>query len=576
VLTNTPTLNSDGTSSATITVQVKDAGNNALPNQAVRVSTTDTGVIISGTGAITDASGVLTRTLSLTNNKANRVIPIVVTSGALVRTLDIPVVGTQLSFNGPSAVSLGSSPVFTLNLRDSGGNPLPNRPVTVTSSNSNVLSPAVVVTNATGQATVTVTSARSGNDTLSATADGANASVSFSVASNSLVFTTPPTLAEVLVNTSQTVTVRYTVNGVAQVGATLNYTATRGTNPGTTTTNGNGEASFTVQSASAGASTLSVTAADGTTASQRIEFVSRIAAALNLQASPSVVGVNLSGSTANSSQLIASVRDASNNPVKGVRVNFTAINDPSNGSIDPPFATTDSSGVATAAFIAGPNSTGNNAVLLRAQVNGTSIQGDTRLTVSQQSLFVRIGTGRDLVVPDNTKYRMPWTAVVTDAAGNPVGNARVNAQLTFTVYRKGQWNLVSSTPGGAPTGWAQTITATCASEDVNRNNQLDPGEDTNGNTTMEPGNVGTILVTAASGTTDAGGFADFQVDYPKSFAQWAYASIRVTITAVGGTEGSTSTAFWLPILAADVQDVSIAPPGRLSPFGQASICSDPN
>src|SRR5690606_37379173 len=95
-----------------------------------------------------------------------------------------------------------------------------------------------------------------------------------------------------------------------------------------------------------------------------------VSAKLSLQASPTVVGVNLSPSGTNSSQLTAVVRDAADNPVKNVRVNFSSVADPSNGRIEPGFAMTDSSGAATTSFIPGASTTGPGGVILQASVHG--------------------------------------------------------------------------------------------------------------------------------------------------------------------------------------------------------------
>jgi Bacterial Ig-like domain (group 1) len=576
VSSDRPTLDSDGRAAATITVQVKDGNNNALANQPVTVATTDAGTTISAAPSRTDANGNLTRTISI-SDKSNRIVTLTVTSGALVRTFTIPVVGTQMSINGPTAVGPGSAAAFTLVLRDSNGAPISGKSITVTSSAGNVITSSPVNTNASGQASFSVTG--NASDTITASGAGASATASFTVAPNSLTFESPANLAELTVSTNHTITVRLQRSTGSVVNQTLRYNATRPQVSADVQTDATGRATFSLNAASAGLSTVSISLVEGgvttATATQRFEFVSRTPDRMSLQASPSVVGVNLGGSTANTIQLIAAVRDATNNPVKGVRVNFGATADPSNGSIDPAFAITDSSGIATASFIAGPNSSGNNAVQLRAVLDGNaSIFANAQATVAQQSLVVRIGTGRTITAPDDTKYRMPWTAVVTDSAGNPVSNAQVTAAVTYVAYRKGTWVLVTSTPGGTPTGWGQNITATCNSEDVNRSGTLDPGEDINGNSTLEPGTVGSVLV-LNGGLTNTSGFADFQVEYPKNFSQWTQAFVTVT-TAVGGTEGSTSSTFWLPILAEDVRDTTTAPPGQISPFGQAGSCTAAN
>src|SRR5690606_12319231 len=134
-------------------------------------------------------------------------------------------------------------------------------------------------------------------------------------------------------------------------------------------------------------------------------------------------------------------RDADDNPVKNVRVNFSSIADPSSGRIEPGFAITDSSGAATSSFIPGPNSTGPDQVILQASLHSHAggPAATTRLTAARQELSVVIGTGNTIEEPDATTYRMPWTALVTDSSGAPVSNAEVAVQLEPLGFRTGEW-----------------------------------------------------------------------------------------------------------------------------------------
>jgi hypothetical protein len=52
--------------------------------------------------------------------------------------------------------------------------------------------------------------------------------------------------------------------------------------------------------------------------------------------------------------------------------------------------------------------------------------------------------------------------------------------------------------------------------------------------------------------------------------------LRVTITAIAGTEVSSERTFTLPVLAADIGAETVAPPGAVSPFGAVGDCTVPN
>lgn len=574
--TSVPSLDSDGRSTATITATVKDASNRALANQQVEFSTTDSGSILQVLSARTDANGAASATLALTD-QSNRSIQVSARSGSLSGSVSVAVVGTSLILNGPSNLVTGAPTEFSVGLRDSSGAALAGKPVSISSRAGNSVSPASVITDATGQARFTVTGNAPGSDRVTVSSLGASAAIDLTVSSTQLVFSTPGANQEIPVATSQPVTVVYSIAGVPQAGQAVQFTTTRGSlSANSAFTDGGGQATVQLSSDLAGVATI--TASVGSVIStQRAEFVSRAPAKISLQPSPASVPVNLSTGGANSSQLIAVVRDASDNPVKGVTVHFSAVSDPSNGRIEPPFAVTDNSGVASVAFLPGPNSTGNNQIRVRASTGSGGISATATLTAASQELMVRVGTGNQIEVVDATTYSMPWTAVVTDGNGNPVTGASIQASLLSMRYRKGYYVW-----GGS--AWDRQVTATCLSEDRNGNLKLDAGEDDplhpewtgNGNGRLDPGNVATASVVSAGGKTDASGFASLRIDYPKWYGGWVEVRLRVTITTIAGTEGTDERVFVLPVLAADLTNEQVSPPGQPSPFGMASECRDPN
>jgi hypothetical protein len=416
-----------------------------------------------------------------------------------------------------------------------------------------------------------VTGIVAGDDTITVSGLGVATAAKVVVSNASIAFVSPVEAQEIRVGVAQAVQVVVTDQGVPQAGVSVAFLATRGSITASALTDGSGRAAATISSASAGPGTITAQV-NSLAASRRVEFISTTPAKLDLQASPANVGVNLSSATSNSSQLIAIVRDASDNPVKGSQVSFSADADASGGRIEPATAVTDASGVASAAFYPGPNSTGNNQIVMRARVVGSSVTDTTTLTASRQELFVRIGTGNELAV-ENVSYLMPWDAVVTDASGNPVPNAVVQAALVGVGFYKGRYypGVDYFYPGGEtssdPKFW-------CPSEDLNANLKLDAGEDRNGDQLLTPGNVAAAYVESEGGRTDATGFARIQVKYPKGFGSWTQVRLSVTITTIAGTEGLAVRTFDLPVLAEDVSIDSLVPPGGIdSPFGVSADCA---
>ena len=562
---------SAGTSSVTITAQVKDSANNVLPNQIVSFSTNDGGSVISPavSPTKTDAGGKVTATLSLGSTaaaKANRTITVSASTGGVTRTIDLAVTGTVLTISGPQAVGAGATGEYTLTLRDSAGTAISGVNVALTSALGNPITPASANTDSTGQVKFTMTGTVSGTDTLAATALGMGATPFGVTISGTVLQVLAP--AEILVNTPTTLTMKYLESGVPQAGRTLVVNATRGVFNGggspvaTVTTDGTGTATATIQSPSAGISTLTASVSGSTVSgSSKTEFVSRTPAKISLSPSPTVISVNLSGNNSSSSQLVAVVRDASDNPVKGVLVAFSAPVDPSSGRVEPGIATTDSAGVATAAFIAGPNSSGQNGVTVRAEVPGTAIAAQRQMTVASDALFVSLGSGNELSALDTTTYADPWAVLVSDANRNPVANAKVTASIKAVSYYKGYWQFLTSGGSGS---WVPTYTTggsvACQSEDLNNNNLLDAGEDLNANARLDPGSPATVQITTANAVTGADGRVLLNVVYPKSFGNWANVQIRVTISTAGTESSWEFPPYLLPVLADDVISATKSPP----------------
>ncbi|MFU8819149.1 MAG: Ig-like domain-containing protein, partial [Desulfurivibrio sp.] len=283
---------------------------------------------------------------------------------------------------------------------------------------------------------------------------------------------------------------------------------------------------------------------------------------------PDVIGIG------EQSNLVAVVRDANDNLVKNQSIVFTVGPDTTSGTISPSPVMTDEYGRAETVYTAGSSGSAQNEVIIEAAVANTALITDTTITVGGKALFITLGTGNTIEVPDDQKYAKPYSVMVTDSSGHSVGGVEVALALWATHYHKG-----FHTWGG--TAWVQNITAAnCPNEDVNRNGISDPGEDYNGNTELDPGAVAAIHKQLSGSsiytvTTDDSGFADFYIIYLKDRALWAGVELTAS-TLVQGSESTRRVYFTLPILAADLTNENVSPPGSTSPFGTAASCSDPN
>jgi hypothetical protein len=567
VLADSTTLNSDGKSTINLTAIVTSVAGVAMKNAQVAFAVSDPdgagNVSVQVLNAITDATGAATAKMTLLGNPRSRDLSVVSTVGKTVSSpLIIRVTGTAVSVTGPSSLALnaGSPSSFTVTVKNSSGVPIAGQPVTATSGKGNTISPASAVTNGSGQAVFGVTGTKPDADVLTFTALGENAVANISVAGQGLAISAGSGFSDVggvkvvPIGATATVQVAYQASGAIPGGTTVTAASTKGTVTPATQSIASGTATVGVSGTSPGPATVTAVV-NGITAEFNFNFVAVTPAQVLVQSSPSTVGPNVGGATDQRTTLTATVLDASGFPVPGQLVSFNAIDDPSGGSISPGLATTDLSGRATAAFIAGPNVTAPNAVRIRASSAGIA-STEALLSVSRSQLFVRLGTDNEVERLDRVAlYRKTYAVVVTDATGNAVKGATVQASLRPLRYRTGQWTVVGS-------AWTQQITGTFDSEDVDRNGVCSATEDLNNDGQLTPGNIASI---AAEVVTGDNGTAALQLQYPREFALWVDVLVEVRIQ-VAGSEGVASAQFWLPIAANDINSTSVAPPGQFSPL----------
>lgn len=579
VFTSSAELSTASNSSITFNVAVKDASNQAIPSQPVSFSASSGNLTGSLPVPSTGAAGQPITTVSLSPgaDRSNRNITVTLVAGSVTQQITIPVTGTALSAAGASFVLIGATTTFTVKALDSAGQPVTNASLTVSSALGNTITPSSLTTNSQGAASFVYTGTRAGNDTITIQGLGTNTTAPITVSADQFSFEAPAANASVAVGAAQAVTVRYLIAGVPQVGKAVTFSTTRGAvATAVVATDADGRASTTVSSTSSGpANIVAQTATAQVTLP--VLFVATAPSTLVLQANPGALPPNAAGSTANQAALQATVRDASGNPVKGVTVNFTAVTDPSNGTISPGTATTDAAGSAVAQFTSGPLTTANNGVIMRATVQGTAISGTASLTVNAQALFITIGTGNDISNLDPTTYQKQFSVYVTDANGAPAANRSVTLSAYPTTYGKG--TLVYDDVTAKQ--WVYASFTSCLNEDVNRDGILQAEEDDavagtgrgNGNGKLDPGLP--VVVSPATVTTDNTGRATFFLQYGENFAPWLNAQI-VARASVGGTESVKLHEYFLRGLSSDFTNKDVAPAGAVSPFGVVANCRNPN
>lgn len=570
VLTSSNTMQSAGTG-VTITAYVKDSLNVAMADTPVSMSA-DSG-LLQNASTRTDAKGLATAQLLVGADKSNRTIRVTVRSGTASGFVTVSVVGTTVVLNGDAAVKRLGTASYAVRVLDSAGNGVAGASVALTSSLNNPLNPNPVTTDALGSATATYTASNTGTDTLTASALGATGTVSVLVSAIDFGFKIPPPGTQyglgAIPDLTKPLTVQYLNNGVGVAGQTVTFTTTRGTLSGgnvtatSSVTDANGEASIYISSLTAGPATVLAQIQGVGQASILINFVAGTPASVAVQSNPGAIPPNSGGSTLSRSNIVATVRDANNNPVAGKQVNFNITKDVSGGTLTSPSATTNSSGIAQVEYIAGGTSTAVDDVKISATVNATTVTGNTALTVNSQSLFITIGLGNDITNVDSTTYSKPFSVYLTDATGNPVGSQPVTVSVRPTSYQKGWlvWDDVIKLWVFAP----GSPTAICPNTDTNSNGIVDGLEVG----PLRPGNV--VVATPSVATTDAAGRALFSLQYGEQYAPWVTVNI-VARTTVSGTESVRTSAYDLGGSGEDFNKKEVAPAGAVSPFGTNASC----
>jgi hypothetical protein len=124
------TINDTGSDVALITVTAVDASRNVVKGATVAIAP-DSTALVTVSSTTTNASGIVTGTLSIGSDKSNRAITVNVTSGSIKKSVIVNVTGADLQAT-PGPATAGSSATVAYRLVDKNSNPIQGAAVAVT------------------------------------------------------------------------------------------------------------------------------------------------------------------------------------------------------------------------------------------------------------------------------------------------------------------------------------------------------------------------------------------------------------------------------------------------------------
>ena len=329
---------------------------------------------------------------------------------------------------------------------------------------------------------------------------------------------------------------------------------------------------YTLQAKASGVTKSEQVMVTGSGVSQVPDAVGVVSAA-SLSITPNTVKPNTDGGTANMAELRALFLDGSNRAIQNMRVRFDIL-EPRLGagesiSSGTQALITNASGIAVAQYIPGQRTSPTNGVSIRicygptdaSVANGScpaSRQGT--LTVANDPVSITIGDNNELEKgANNLTYIKKFDVAVADSAG--VAKAGVETSVSVDILRYGFGSYDNVEKAHA----AQS--GTCLNEDINRNGNLDLGEDANGDGRLTPPKADIVVSYLNGSKTGVNGRLAVQVEYPQNVATWL--TYRLTVSAnVSGSEGRAERVFVTDFVEGDDKNGSFL----TSPYGVTSRC----
>lgn len=477
------------------------------------------------------------------------------------------------------------SSTLTVTALSSSRNPVANVPVSVT-MDSGVFTPASNVTDASGRVT----------GKIEIGGNRANREIRFNLkagnqSGSGLVTVTGSQIALTLVPSAPTpgqpvqVTAKVSdVNGAGIASIPVTLAGSVLSAPITAQTDTSGTARFASFSAPATAQTYTLQAkASGVEQNEQVivigggvsqvpDAVGTVSAA-SLSIVPNTVKPNLDGGNTHVAQLRALFLDKDNRAIPNMRVRFEIVQ-PGLGageaiSTGTQAVITNSSGVALAQYIPGTRTSPTNGVNIRicfGPSDASIADGkcpDSRpgtLTVANEPVSITIGDNNELEKgANNLTYIKKFDVAVANAAGEAVADAETSVSVDLLRYGFGRYDNAKNqhTDGSG----------TCLNEDLNRNGNLDAGEDANGDGRLTPPKADIVVSYLSGRKTGTNGRVTVQVEYPQNVATWL--TYKLTVSSnVAGSEGRAERMFITSFVEGDQSNGSFL----VSPYGVTSVC----
>ena len=481
----------NGVDETTLTATVKDPFDNVVKNLSVVFRTSPADTQLSLNARNTNENGIAEVTLKgtvlgvhtaeailLNGNRDTKTVNIAPDASNALVTLNIP--AQQVVTNNSDSVQL------TATVKDPSNHPVAGITVNFTmpqdvAANFTLENNGIAITQANGEAHVTLKGKKAGTHTVTATLGNNNASdaqpVTFVADKDSAVVVLQTSKAEIIGNgvdeTTLTATVKDPFDNVVK-----DLPVTFSTNPAdtqlsqsTSNTNDSGVAEVTLKGTVLGVHTAEATLPNGNNDTKTVNIAPDTS---NAQVTLNIPAQQVVTNNSDSVQLTATVKDPSNHPVAGITVNFTM---PQDVAAD---FTLENNGIAIT------QANGEAHVTLKGKKAGThtvtATLGNNNTSDSQPVTFVADKTSAQVVlqmskdeITGNGVDNATLTATVKDQFDNEVNNLPVtfssaSSGLTLTpgVSNTNESGIAQATLAGVAFG-EQTVTASLANNGASDN-----------------------------------------------------------------------------------------------------------